>query len=321
MRFVVGALGMLSSVLVMPPTAAAAVERPDDGSFAVVGHGFGHGRGMSQWGAYGAARAGVGHRDILRFYYPGTVLGKNSGGDLRVLLTHDGTDVHVRAEPGLAVWWTAQNRRPTHRRLPQRLGGCAVVQWRVRPYGPDDMTVQGSACGHWHDYLGHDDIFGGGRVSFVPSDDTFAVRLSRARREYRGGLRILRDRMGLRPVNIVPYEEYLRSVVPAEVPASWPTAALRAQAVAARSYALASARDRTDAAFDVYDTTRSQAYPGLRTLAYGWRPIQRHETARTDAAIRATRGDVLTYRGRPARTEFASSNGGRTLAGPVPYGR
>ncbi len=100
-------------------------------------------------------------------------------------------------------------------------------------------------------------------------------------------------------VKRVPLERYVRGVVAAEMPPSWPAAALEAQAVASRTYAL------TDHAggsrFDVYADTRSQVYRGAAA-----------ETAATNAAVAATARQVVTYAGRPAITYFFASSGGMT---------
>ncbi len=100
-------------------------------------------------------------------------------------------------------------------------------------------------------------------------------------------------------VRTIPLEQYVRGVVSSEVPSSWPAAALEAQAVASRTYAITShAGGRR---FDVYADTRSQVYGGAAA-----------ETARTNAAVAATSGQVVVYRGRPAITYFFASSGGST---------
>lgn len=100
-------------------------------------------------------------------------------------------------------------------------------------------------------------------------------------------------------VQQVPLETYVRGVVSAEVPASWPLAALEAQAVASRTYALTA--HAGGSRFDVYSDTRSQVYRGVAA-----------HTPQTDAAVAATAGQIVTYAGRPAITYFFASSGGRT---------
>jgi stage II sporulation protein D len=103
----------------------------------------------------------------------------------------------------------------------------------------------------------------------------------------------------LRAINVVGLEQYLYGVVPAEMPSNWPAEALEAQAVAARSYALATRR--VAAPFDAYADSRSQVYLGVTS-----------ESPATSAAVDATRGQVATYGGKVATTYFFSSSGGET---------
>jgi stage II sporulation protein D len=97
----------------------------------------------------------------------------------------------------------------------------------------------------------------------------------------------------------VPLERYVRGVVAAEMPASWPMAALEAQAIASRTYALTA--DAGGQRFDVYADARSQVYEGAKA-----------ETAQTNAAIAATAGQIVTYDGAPAITYYFASSGGMT---------
>ena len=100
-------------------------------------------------------------------------------------------------------------------------------------------------------------------------------------------------------VKAVPLERYVRGVVAAEMPSDWPAAALEAQAVASRTYALTA--HAGGSRFDVYSDTRSQVYRGVAG-----------ETAQTNAAVAATAGQIVTYGGQPAITYFFASSGGMT---------
>jgi stage II sporulation protein D len=100
-------------------------------------------------------------------------------------------------------------------------------------------------------------------------------------------------------VRKIALDAYVRGVVSAEVSASWPLAALEAQAVASRTYALTAHAGGTR--FDVYADTRSQVYRGVAA-----------QTPQTDAAVSATAGQIVTYQGAPAITYFFASSGGRT---------
>lgn len=110
----------------------------------------------------------------------------------------------------------------------------------------------------------------------------------------------------------------MRSVVPSEMPTSWAPDAVRAQAVAARSYAIR-IRDFTSySGYDICDTTACQVYGGKATTTSGGMRIVR-ETAAGTAAAKATAGTIVTYDGQVALTQFASSNGGAMSSGGYPY--
>lgn len=120
-------------------------------------------------------------------------------------------------------------------------------------------------------------------------------------RWYRGKVYIVPTGGGLTAVNYVDLEEYLYSVLGGEMPTNWPLEALKAQAVAARSYALYQRQTGANTVFDVGDTTRWQVYGGVK-----------EETNTTVAAVQGTRGQVLTYNGQIINAVFHSSSGGYT---------
>jgi stage II sporulation protein D len=117
---------------------------------------------------------------------------------------------------------------------------------------------------------------------------------------YRGSFEFLSDGAGgVETINALGLDAYVRGVVASEMPASWSAQALDAQAVAARTYAITS--DVAGSTYQLYSDTRSQAYGGVGA-----------ETATTNAAVVATRGQIVTYNGTPAITYFFSSSGGYT---------
>lgn len=118
---------------------------------------------------------------------------------------------------------------------------------------------------------------------------------------YRGELIVKPTPGGLMVINLVNLEEYLYGVLPGEVDPKWPKDALKAQAVAARSYALAQVRWRISEDFDLYDDVRSQVYYGVRK-----------ETPSTTEAVDATRGQVARYEGEVIQANFFASGGGQT---------
>ena len=131
---------------------------------------------------------------------------------------------------------------------------------------------------------------------------------------YRGGLLVHRRGAKLTVVNMLPLDRYLRGVVPWEMPDDWHPEALRAQAVVARSYALATLKPGT--LFDLFADTRSQVYGGIQA-----------EEDSTNRAIGSTAGKALFWNGRVATTFYHSTSGGRTVsieeawpkAAQVPY--
>ena len=120
-------------------------------------------------------------------------------------------------------------------------------------------------------------------------------------RRYRGALKLRHKGGGLTAVNIVPVDDYLRSVVPEEMPVDWPAEAIKAQSVAARSFALASRGRHASEGYDLCTTTHCQLYTGTTA-----------EKSASNAAIKATRGEVLTYGGKPIEALFHTDSGGMT---------
>ena len=305
-----------TSLGLVTPVSAAEPEVypvPADGVFRMQGAGWGHGRGMSQWGAYQAAATGVQYPQILSFYYPGTVLAQMPDALVRVLLASDtGRDLVVRATPGLSV--TQAGVDPIV--LPVTPSGCATpaTRWRVRASG-SGMTLA-VYCGSWRTV----DRVAGSTAEFATPDGLVGTQNGSVRRGYRGTVTAIRTgSRSLQVVNTLPMELYLRPVVAAEVSPSWPVEALRAQAVAARSYAAHEALGRAGKSFDVFDSTRSQAYPGAVWYDASWQVVRNREHPNTDAAITDTPGMQVTVGGVPALTQFSSSNGGATAATPLPY--
>ncbi len=295
----------------VPPAPAAAAEDawkvPARASITVRGHGFGHGHGMSQHGAEGAARQGRSAAQILDFYYPGTKPGKR-GGRVSVLISADTTDdLVVRSRSGLRVRDLATGAIT---RLPKQVGGRTPALWRLRQNHRDRTRVSWRTAGggsgswtKWRDLKGNGELSAGNApVTLVtPSGD----------RAYRGRLRALPPSPGAKArdtVNKVRLDDYLRGVVPLEIPASWSQAAVRAQAVAARTYAVFERRTPRAAHYQLCDTTSCQVYGGVRAEHPG-----------SDAAVRATAKQVRLADGQPAFTQFSSSSGGWTAAGSRPY--
>ncbi|MDX6563307.1 MAG: stage sporulation protein, partial [Gaiellales bacterium] len=285
-------------VALFVPTAASA-----DTTFTFTGHGYGHGVGMGQYGAQGYALQGWTHDQILAHYYQGTTLGPSVVSQVRVLLQEKLTQASASAPSGLAA---------------ADEGGTATLSIP----GPGAVTVRQDASGFTLlDAAGAVLATGWtGPVSLTASDGGpvtvagAALNLLRDGR-YRGRLRVLGDTGGLSVVNIVSLENYLRGVVASEMPSTWKPEALEAQAIAARTYAVATRKPATSP-FDLYPDERSQVYRGLAS-----------EGTAASAAVDATAGQVVLYQGQPIVTYFSSSSGGRSAAAeevfsgakPVPY--
>ncbi len=318
--------GSVTSVLVLAtaPAPAAAVESypvPADGVFRLQGSGWGHGRGMSQWGAYQAAVKGSTAKQILAFYYPGTTLATVPDATVRVLLTSDtGRDLIIRAAPMLTATYTT-SAGAQRVLLPKRPKSCksSATRWRARAVG---TGVRLSAyCKRWVTVVPGSKVRSG-TISFEVPGALVGTQNGSARRGYRGIVTARRTgSRSVQVINKVPMEQYLRTVVAAEVSPSWPVESLRAQAIAARSYSAHEALGRSKSSFDVYDSVRSQAYRAAVAYDSRWRVVASREHPATDAAIRDTAGVHVTVAGVPALTQFGASNGGVTAASPLPYMR
>jgi stage II sporulation protein D len=235
-------------------------------TFAVTGHGWGHGVGMAQWGAYGYAENGTAYDGILAHYYPGTELTQAPPAPLRILLTTGKTVTMASA----ADFQVQDALGQTH---PLAAGSYALDATLALPdVGPLQAPL----------------VFRPGKAP---------LQLGAP---YRGSIEIDVSGKKLLAVNVVGLDAYIRGVIPREMPKDWPLEALKAQAVAARSYALAA---RRGGVFDLYADTRDQVYGGLGA-----------ETPTTNEAVTETKGQVLDWGGKVATTYFFSSSGGRTAA-------
>ncbi len=275
---------------------------PDHATITVDGRGYGHGHGLSQYGAQGAARQGRTAMQIVRFYYPGTRAG-TARSIVRVHLTADtDNNTTVVARSGLAV---RNLDTGAVRRLPTRGAAGKASRWRLSA-GPGGVTRVSFLSGGWHTWAnlnGDAELRAPGPLRLVlPSG---AVT-------YRGTLQS-RSLPGSPPrhrvtVNRLPLDGYVRGVIPREMPASWKPAALRAQAIAARTYAAFEVADSTNRVYQLCDTSSCQVYGGMSA-----------EVSTTNAATAATAGQIRTFNGSPAFTQFSASNGGWMARGGQPY--
>jgi SpoIID/LytB domain protein len=269
--FVVLTILVAASAVSAQPASPEAV--PGEALFVVSGRGWGHGVGMSQYGALGQANEGRAYDEILTHYYSGTELGRTGTKEVRVLLAEGRRAVTISST------------------VPYTIFDATGKTYRI-PKGPltlkADLLVPGA----------EGPMLGASPLLVRPGK---AAPLSLDGRLYRGRLEIAAQGVFLRVVNYLPLESYVEGVVAAEMPHTWPLEALKAQAVAARSYALANLVKGK--AFDLYSDVRSQVYLGVAG-----------ETPRTSEAASATGGQVVLYAGRIASTLYFSSSGGRTAS-------
>jgi SpoIID/LytB domain protein len=290
--------------------------RPAGTTVSLSGRGFGHGRGMSQYGAYGAALKGLDWQSIMSFYYPGTSLASSTGNPtLRVRLGDVGTaSTTVLYQDGLTI----TDGTKTASLYGKNADGTVRQQWRVVPDG-SGLTLQWLEKGTWKSTASW-------KATTKPL--TFAnSKLNKIRvimpggtqRDYRQLVRAHRNGSAMMTVNLVTMQYYLQSVVPSEMPASWSAQALGAQAVAARTYAMYQrAHQPSGSLFDTCDSTACQVYSGLAGYTANGTLVP-HENAASTKAVADTNGRGVYYNGAPALTEFSSSNGGYTVASSIPY--
>ena len=294
-----------------PASRADEIAMPSGGSFAMEGHGWGHGHGMSQWGAQGAASLGKTADQIMSFYYPGTAKTALANSAVRVLLSNGpGAQTQVYPATGLAVVDLATGAKATLPSGPTRWRSVTDVA---------GLHLQYYASG-WKQYaLAGRTVFSG-PLQFDGPPVIRLVYSDGTSRDYRGSLRSVRgSSTAVTTVNVLPMESYLRGVVPRESSSSWAPAALQAQAIAARTYtAVNRGRYATTRYYDICDTTQCQVYGGATFYSTSGSPTAL-EPASTNDAISATVGIIRTYQGKPIFAQFSSSDGGWTSDGGYPY--
>lgn len=257
--------------------------------------------GLNQYGARGRAEAGQTAEQILAVYFRGSALAITdptqpvrvllmagySGGSAAPLVVFGrggsweiaGVGKTFPADAALRVWRTTTT-----------LGRVSTTTWRIRVTAADGTTVL-------HDALAS------GTVTLRPLEATGHLQLFSKPSifdTYRGWIQLRLGASSLSVVNRLGLDEYLRGVVPAEMPAAWPLEALRAQTITARSYALRRLRPTTGS-FDLHDDTRSQVYRGLEA-----------ERTTTNLIIEQAPGVILVSGGSVVNAVFHSTGGSAT---------
>ena len=281
------------------------------GGVTFYGKGFGHGVGMSQWGAQGWATGVAGPaltgEQIVAKYYSGTALtivdpATNARGPMRVLLS-------VPSSTGGAS-----------------CGGTALSTWLINVRSAGGFQVVNEAAGNvvigtaaanvTYQIAARNGIVqvydqstatptlryqGSGPVTAVPTDPNAPITLQEKNAFYRGSIQVRNDGgNNLRVVNFVGYDAYVQGVIPKEMPLGWHLEAYKAQAMAARTYGFTSTGAGRD--YDVRDDQMDQCYGGATV-----------ETTITNQAVAATLGKVITANGAAIRAYFSSSSGGYTV--------
>lgn len=264
-------------------------------SFSITGRGYGHGVGLSQYGARGRALAGQTAEQILAHYFRGTTMGTVSTATMVRVLVLSGFKAPAAT--------------------PLRIYGRGST-WRIDGVAktfPADALLR-----IWRDVEGTTGVWKlrvtsptGAQLELRRFTATLVVRPATATStlelyskpgtndRYRGVLKVLIGSTAS-VVNSLTLEQYLRGVVPMEMPSSWPAEALRAQAISARAYAVRRLHP-SSGAYDVYDDTRSQMYGGVNA-----------ERLSTDLALSRTAGKVLMSGSVVASTFFHSTGGAAT---------
>ena len=315
-------LSLLSSVAVASPAQVAAQD--DEATILFEGGGWGHGVGMSQYGALGRAESGIVAEDILGFYYEGTAVEDRSdtiaefvGEGIRVNLGQGRPDDiritidETRGAPGTLTVDIDQKNPPTE------TTASSTVYLR------QGMQVGDSADGSLDTWKWVQKLDGGGDSCYGCVDDTPVVTWSEGSVvgigeiigssdgkpvfEYGthdvGALhfvsRDVDDIDGAFVVLVLPIDDYLHGL--AEMPSSWHPEALRAQAIAGRSYAVHRAIDRENSDFDLYNSVQDQVYAGFDAKSEG-----RIAAADSSSNLVVTAGEQII------QTFYSSSNGGHT---------
>ena len=337
-------VSLITSVLASAPNAAVHAEPLPPVGVIIRGHGNGHGRGLSQYGSLGwATKLSASWQDILNFYYGGsgrtlaTLTEADAvatpGGVMSVRLqTLDAQSTAVISDNVTASWTGAAG---AYGALVARMVANNVYDIYAAPTAtcaadvenPTGFALIGDNIAGPIDFVSSQ---GSVPTAIAPTDllgvcEPPSTTFKNGRiRYYRGSIRATIDILGnRRTVNLLNAEAYLRGVVPRESPAGWGDIAgglgmnaLRAQSVAARSYSLSEARYTYAKTCDTEDC---QVYGGAALRTVGSKTAAVIEDKRTDQAIVDTAGYVIKdSRNTIMRTEFTSSNGGRTAGGQFP---
>jgi stage II sporulation protein D len=280
-------------------------------SVTVNGHGNGHGHGLSQYGARGAAMAGLSAAAITRFYYPGTTLKTMpSTTKIRVLVSAAPAYVTVGARWGLSLV-SASGKAIAGVANP--LPTTGISKYRLVPAG-SGLQLQRLKGTSWVVIHGAGSL--PATVDFHRQNNAIRLYLSGgASTVYRGTVGAVRSGSGELTINRARIDEYAAGVAPREMPASWRASAVQAQAIAARTYAMYEKEHAGSRPYDICDSTQCQVYGGKAHYSAGgtllWSDFP--------AALSGNAGKVLQYHGATIFAQYSASNGGWAASGGQPY--
>lgn len=269
----------------------------------LYGKGWGHGIGLSQWGAQGWAEGATGVRlsgeQIVAKYFPLAQLGvQPPSKPFRVLLSAPSTGCVGQTIYDVAHMSAAEGMRLVNDADPsvvylQTLPGQSV---RFGVYNGTVLVAVDEASGRVV-FAGEDSS-----LTLIPDQPWDPIAVREKGLMYRGTVLVqVRDEGNLRVVNYVASDDYMKGALPGEMPSRWEMEALRAQAITARTYAAWRQSTAGDRTWDVRDDTADQCYGGYS-----------FESPRTNAAVASTPAAILTYAGKPIRALYSSANGGIT---------
>lgn len=291
-----------SSDLLSTPETSGVDTGVSAASYLISGRGFGHGVGLSQWGARGMALQNFNYQDIIKYYYTGTSV-----------QAYPSSNATVR----VGIWLGQPKATITTTDAYQIIDKTTQTVLASGQAG-DIWQIQASSNGL--EAIALNNVF----LQPIKAQSVLFQALANSKftltdkqTTYRGSLQVNSNLKGtLDVINFVNMEDYLYGVVAKESPTDWPLEALKAQAVVARSYALYKVQNRVSQSFDLYDSTTSQVYAGVNG-----------EKPEALQAVMSTAGQVATYNGQVIEALFYANSGGYTEnnenywkgVAPVPY--
>jgi stage II sporulation protein D len=291
-----GGIGWFSGHAVPAKTEIVAVWK--DG-VTIYGKGWGHGVGLSQWGAQGWAVGAAGVRlngeQIVARYFPGARLASQPiTQPFRVLLSAPSTGCVGQTIANAARMQSAGGMRLVNNADPN------VAYIETAPDQPLRFWNDGFSLVVSDEWSGETVFADADTVMLMPKQWWDPIYIDQKDLAYRGNIQVgMREGGNLRVVNFVSSDDYMRGALPGEMPSHWEFEALRAQAIAARTYAAWRQSTAGDRTWDVRDDTADQCYGG-----------HTFESPRTSAAVEATASLILTYDGKPIRALYSSASGG-----------